>query len=178
MIRGTFWSYCVITSINVTSRKMHRATSVSCLKKKQRKWNMEMHFPVLFHDGLHCWQAYNNLEIRNTRTKIGIRPGGKNSSTHKISPKWTPIMTDRTPFQVISQRPYVIQASTHNYLSNKVLIYWNPHSATCFGYVKPSSSCAQLNGKGKAIPIQAWTGPEGSRRLRLPDFKTIDTWSW
>jgi hypothetical protein len=26
--------------------------------------------------------------------------------------------------------------------------------------------------KGKAIPLQAWTGPEGSRRLRLPDLKT------
>jgi len=33
------------------------------------------------------------------------------------------------------------------------------------------------NGKGKvkAIPLQAWTGPEGSRRLRLSDFKTIST---
>jgi hypothetical protein len=30
-------------------------------------------------------------------------------------------------------------------------------------------------GKGKAIPLQAWTTPEGSRRLRLPDFKTIGT---
>ena len=29
--------------------------------------------------------------------------------------------------------------------------------------------------KGKAIPLQAWKGPEGSRRLRLPDFKTIGT---
>jgi hypothetical protein len=27
--------------------------------------------------------------------------------------------------------------------------------------------------KGKAIPLQARTGPEGSRRLRVPDFKTI-----
>jgi len=27
----------------------------------------------------------------------------------------------------------------------------------------------------KAIPLQAWTGPEGSRRLRFPDFKTIAT---
>jgi len=27
----------------------------------------------------------------------------------------------------------------------------------------------------KAIPLQAWTGPEGSRRLRLPNFKTIGT---
>jgi hypothetical protein len=29
--------------------------------------------------------------------------------------------------------------------------------------------------KGKAIPLQAWTGPEDSRSLRLPDFKTIGT---
>jgi len=27
-------------------------------------------------------------------------------------------------------------------------------------------------GKGKAVPLQAWTGPEGSRKLRLPDFMT------
>jgi len=32
--------------------------------------------------------------------------------------------------------------------------------------------------KGKAIPLQAWTGREGSRRLRLPDFKTIGTRTW
>jgi len=33
------------------------------------------------------------------------------------------------------------------------------------------------NGKceSKAIPLQAWTGPESSRRLRLPDFKTLGT---
>jgi len=30
--------------------------------------------------------------------------------------------------------------------------------------------------KAKATPVQAWTGPEGSRRLRLLDFKTIGTW--
>jgi hypothetical protein len=30
--------------------------------------------------------------------------------------------------------------------------------------------------KVKTIPVQAWKGPEGgSRRLRLPDFKTIGT---
>jgi len=29
--------------------------------------------------------------------------------------------------------------------------------------------------EGKTIPLQAWTGLEGSRRLRLPDFKTIGT---
>jgi len=32
-----------------------------------------------------------------------------------------------------------------------------------------------ISGKGKAIPLQAWTGPESSRSLRLPDFKTVNT---
>jgi hypothetical protein len=26
--------------------------------------------------------------------------------------------------------------------------------------------------KGKAVPLQAWNGPEGSRNLRFPDFMT------
>ena len=29
-----------------------------------------------------------------------------------------------------------------------------------------------IKGKGKAVPLQAWTGPEGSRKLRFPDFVT------
>jgi len=29
-----------------------------------------------------------------------------------------------------------------------------------------------INGNGKAIPLQAWRGPEGSRKLRLPDLVT------
>jgi len=27
-------------------------------------------------------------------------------------------------------------------------------------------------GNGKAVPLQAWTGPEASRELRFPDFVT------
>ena len=38
--------------------------------------------------------------------------------------------------------------------------------------------CSAFVLQQKAIPVQAWTGPEGSRRLRLPDFKTIVTWRW
>jgi len=29
--------------------------------------------------------------------------------------------------------------------------------------------------ESNTIPVQAWTGPEVFRRLRLPDFKTIGT---
>ena len=30
----------------------------------------------------------------------------------------------------------------------------------------------------KVIPAQAWPGPQGSRRMRLPDFKSVNTWRW
>jgi hypothetical protein len=38
---------------------------------------------------------------------------------------------------------------------------------------KPSGLSA--SSKGTAIPLKACMGPEGSRRLRLPDFNTIGT---
>jgi hypothetical protein len=45
--------------------------------------------------------------------------------------------------------------------------------------VEPSiiiiNHCNIINTEGKAIQLQGLTGPEGSKRLRLPDFKTIGT---
>jgi hypothetical protein len=35
-----------------------------------------------------------------------------------------------------------------------------------------------VKGKRKAILLQALAGPEGSRRLRFPDFKTVSTRRW
>jgi hypothetical protein len=46
-------------------------------------------------------------------------------------------------------------------VANKVyVIYINIHIHT---YIEV---------KGKAVPLQVWSGPEGSRKLRLPDFVT------
>jgi hypothetical protein len=43
-------------------------------------------------------------------------------------------------------------------------------------YMYPAKTCLLIGkSRGKAIRLQALTGPEGSRRLRLPDFKTIGT---
>jgi len=36
-------------------------------------------------------------------------------------------------------------------------------------------SVITIKGKGKAIPLQAWRDPEVSRRLRLPELKTMGT---
>jgi hypothetical protein len=41
------------------------------------------------------------------------------------------------------------------------------------GSTQPLTELSKV--KGKAIPLQVWTCPEVSRRLRLPDFNTIDT---
>jgi len=34
------------------------------------------------------------------------------------------------------------------------------------------SRIIEYKGKGKAVPLQAWSGPEGSSKLRFPDFVT------
>jgi hypothetical protein len=38
-----------------------------------------------------------------------------------------------------------------------------------------STSKKNIEGKGNAIPLQSCRDPEGARRLRIPDFKTIGT---
>jgi len=45
----------------------------------------------------------------------------------------------------------------------RVYIHGHVHLLICNAFVE----------KGKAVPLQAWTSREGSRILRLPDFKTI-----
>ena len=55
----------------------------------------------------------------------------------------------------------------------------NTWKYTCSGlhglHTDNYSSTSEARVKDKAVPLQAWTGPEGSRSLRLPDFKTIGT---
>ena len=64
-------------------------------------------------------------------------------------------------------------------------VTWRAHVAsflaTCSNLCPYSCFCVGSHSTlltGKAVPLKAWTGPEGSRRLRLPDFKTIGTGSW
>ena len=45
-------------------------------------------------------------------------------------------------------------------------------SMFCFRRPLPTLSISVPFGKGKAVPLQAWSGPEGSRKLRFPDFMT------
>jgi hypothetical protein len=79
------------------------------------------------------------------------------------------------------QSIYILCVPTKVYIYIKILNYIT-NSATCFGASAPFSGSFDIvcyfyngKGKGKAIPLQTWTGPVVSRRMRLPDFKTIGT---
>ena len=59
--------------------------------------------------------------------------------------------------------------------SNPYSVTWNLCSLPVFldstyNFMGPTKTSVS-----KAIPQQAWTGPEGSRRLTHPDFKKIGT---
>jgi hypothetical protein len=47
------------------------------------------------------------------------------------------------------------------------------YATVCQRAKKYGTENFKLTKNGKAIPLQAWTGPEGSGRLKLPDFNTI-----
>jgi hypothetical protein len=74
-----------------------------------------------------------------------------------------------------------VQSSCHHYHVLKYLS--NFHESIYKHYLEKSvgEKCFINIGSitttlyAKAIPLQAWTGPESSRELRLPDFKTIGT---
>jgi hypothetical protein len=66
--------------------------------------------------------------------------------------------------------------TTCNYWTRDVISYTIYSQFLCFVSIKPKlETCSNIDKreKRKAIPLQAWTGPEDSRRL--PDFKTIGT---
>jgi hypothetical protein len=53
--------------------------------------------------------------------------------------------------------------------------YAGSRASFTYFFCHKSSPELTLQIKVKVIPLQAWTGPEISRRLRLPVFKTVGT---
>ena len=49
---------------------------------------------------------------------------------------------------------------------------WNSGPTMALGSTQPLTEMSKGKGKSKAVPLQAWSGPEGSRKLRFPDFMT------
>jgi hypothetical protein len=49
---------------------------------------------------------------------------------------------------------------------------WKPRRRVEKGTINTDDQFQYVKIKGKAVPLQAWGGPEGSRKLRFPDFLT------
>ena len=59
-------------------------------------------------------------------------------------------------------------ASCHAALAAERRHVW----VSCIKFHQIWSRITESKGKGKAVPLQAWGGPESSRKLRFPDFMT------
>ena len=62
------------------------------------------------------------------------------------------------------------QSDTTQYMAH---IHNQAHSQQRMTYTQYDMLPQHLVKKGKAVPLQAWGGPEGSRKLRFPDFMTV-----
>jgi len=40
------------------------------------------------------------------------------------------------------------------------------------------TNASVVKGKGKAVPLQAWTGPEDSQEIKVPRFRDNGTGWW
>ena len=88
---------------------------------------------------------------------------------------WPLACTDRSALECVTGNPYtplILQCKWgDSYLTGKIpnaeqeiKSISDPHKSSLFAIIKVK--------KGKAVPLQAWTGPESSRKLRFPDFVT------
>jgi len=64
------------------------------------------------------------------------------------------------------------------YLNNFLHHTIQPEAGTSVGWNDHKNFTYDSVVKGKAVPLQAWTGPEGSRKLRFPDFRDNGTGWW
>jgi hypothetical protein len=84
---------------------------------------------------------------------------------------WTNMVQPESPQVRMECGAEEMRKDRHNLYQSLLIFHGNN------GYADAPQCFAIINvKKGKAIPLQAWTGREGSRRLRLPDFKTVGSW--
>ena len=62
---------------------------------------------------------------------------------------------------------------SRRYILKPIMQYQGSECGKCINKLTADTVCSEpMKGKGKAVPLQAWSGPEGSRKLRFPDFMT------
>ena len=112
-----------------------------------------------------------NCTSRNILCNVSMARKRKDTSTH-VEEK------DRSPRNFGKKLPSeIVSHDTRTYISYTGLL--KPKNWHLL-FIVTVGLCISLfvTVKCKVIPLQAWRAPECSSRLRLPDFKKIDTWMW
>ena len=80
--------------------------------------------------------------------------------------------TDQNVCQSSCNVPATLDIFSKNTVKSHETPSGGRQGAPCKRTDRGTDIITQLTVKDKAVPLQAWTGPEGSRKLRLPDFVT------
>jgi hypothetical protein len=76
----------------------------------------------------------------------------------------------------VTYRVPVCACYLHTFSLERKRVYWVRQLPVwrwnCNSVFSAQQRCALCI--GKAVPLEVWRGPESSKRLRLPDFKTVD----
>jgi hypothetical protein len=95
-----------------------------------------------------------NTLFATMRTRLKIQGSGKGGPR---------LLGHRPPTSYpITREPY----PTFPDVRDTVYIYYSHHNQ------RDRNFTTTIKDTGKAVPLQAWSGPEGSRKLRFPDFMT------
>ena len=103
--------------------------------------------------------SYSVISVRGCFNCLLILSVGAGCSSYFISVSFAPTAHDpweHCPLSYLA--PHSLLFSRYRGLC--------PRSVGCSSYPLAPFS------KGKAVPLQAWSGPEGSRKLRFPDYTT------
>ena len=114
------------------------------------------------------WNSHNHTNIHFWTTNATETELSRNS--HKDWAGITPLCSVK--------RPWVGWSRNHDSIPDMGKRFSDFSKHPGWLWCKHSQPLNIQRVKGKAILLQAWTGPEGSRNLRLPDFETICTWRW
>jgi len=140
------------------------------------------------------WRHHYELALCSSHPTWWDAPGWSAGSPSRLGWCTQPANTSKTPIWKDWQKPCRLSNDLHlsarlkqwqsknmkrgSWDTEKVhgLEAWKHSTANPWLY--SSKVLRMVTVKGKAIPLQPWTGPEGSRKLRHPDFKTNGTWRW
>ena len=88
-----------------------------------------------------------------------------------LLPRWKNLTNSVDPLlkNILNRGPLKVTPTVQRPTNKKNYLNFKKSLNKCNEFVTKGK------GKGKTIPLEAWTGPETSRRMRLPDFKTIGT---